>query len=274
MVTAWLTSSKDETTVDFVHRLLGSENVKGVGGFLLVCGKLRKRQYKGRQEIEPLAIISNRCEGHHDVPWIADKRDEVYGLSNTFYKDPVAWPKIELGKKLLLDAVNDAVTSNWEEDQLVQRLFDVLDTDSLPITDGHSFEQYIPQLKKSIFIPPIGGKETTKTSLEAEEIAATRSADLFPKTNGHTKQNGSLDELKQRETSDANTINGMTGCYGTQRQTIMLVGWDGKVTFRERALWDAEGRPIPQGEGDMKFEFTIEGWDGEAKENGSISHSR
>lgn len=271
MVTAWLTSPREETTVDFVHRLLGGEGVKGVGGFSLICGKLRKRLYKNRREIEPLAIISNRCEGSQDVPWIANKRGEVYGLSNTSYNDPVSWPKVESGKKLLLDVVHKAIANGWKEDQLVQSLFSLLDTDTLPAKDGLSFEEYIIHLKESIFIPPIGGKEAGDTAPKAEEIAAAGEATLSSKSNGHVNQNGSMDELKQRETPDAETNTGMTGCYGTQRQTIVLVDWEGNLTFRERALWDADGRPIPHGQGDVKLQFKIEGWNDEIKENGIVS---
>jgi uncharacterized protein with NRDE domain len=271
MVTAWLRSPREETTVNFVRRLLGGEGVKGVGGFSLICGKLRRHLDENRRGIEPLAIISNRCEGSQDVPWIADKRDEVYGLSNTSYNDPEAWPKIESGKKLLLEVVHEAVAREWKEDQLVQGLFSVLDTDTLPANDGQSFEDYIAHLKKSIFIPPIGGNEVSSTTPKAEEIAAAGEATLSSNSNGHVKQNGSFDELKQRETPDAETSNGTTGCYGTQRQTIVLVDWEGNLTFRERALWDADGQPVPHGEGDVKLEFKIEGWNDEVKENGIIS---
>lgn len=272
MVTAWLTSPREEATIDFVRRLLGGEGVKGVGGFSLICGKLRKRLGENRKEIEPLAIISNRCEGAQDVPWIANKRDEVYGLSNTSYNDPVAWPKVESGKKLLLEVVHEAVARGWKEDQLVQSLFGVLNTDTLPVQDGNSFEDYIIHLKKSIFIPPIGGKEDSSTTPKAEQIAAAGEATLSSSSNGYVKPDGSLEELKQRETPDAETNNGMTGCYGTQRQTIVLVDWEGNLTFRERALWDAGGEPIPHGEGDVKLEFKIEGWNDEVKENCIASH--
>ena len=47
-----------ESTDHFVHRMLDDGGVKGVGGFSLLCGKLRK--VKGENNIEPLAIISNR----------------------------------------------------------------------------------------------------------------------------------------------------------------------------------------------------------------------
>ena len=49
-----------------------------------------------------------------------------------------------------------------------------------------------------------------------------------------------------------------TGMYGTQRQTVLLVHWDGNVTYYERALWDGNGNPIERGRGDVVFRFKIE----------------
>ncbi|KAG7150916.1 hypothetical protein HYQ46_000101 [Verticillium longisporum] len=47
--------------------------------------------------------------------------------------------------------------------------------------------------------------------------------------------------------------------YGTQRQSVILVDWDGNVVFKERALWDSNGNPIPKGEGDVVFKYKIDG---------------
>jgi uncharacterized protein with NRDE domain len=266
MVTAWLTGPKEENTVDFVHRLIDEEGVKGVGGFSLICGKLRKHVDGPRKELEPLAIISNRCEDSQDVPWIAGQRDEVYGLSNATYLDPIVWPKVASGKKLLMDAVNDAIAEGWDEEQLVEKLYGVLSMDTLPAQEGRGFEESMPQMRKSIFIPPIGVDEDVKAIPKTEDIAAAGKAGPQQLTNGHKPLNGDLKyELKQDGRPDPGTNGVMTGCYGTQRQTIVLVDWDGKVTFRERALWDDEGNPIPKGEGDMKFEFKIEDWIDESR---------
>ncbi len=56
----------------------------------------------------------------------------------------------------------------------------------------------------------------------------------------------------------------MTGMYGTQRQTVILVDWEGNVSYTERALWDAHGNAIERGQGDVTFRFPIEGWEEEA----------
>jgi uncharacterized protein with NRDE domain len=250
MVTAWLTSSDEETTREFVQRLLSGDGVKNVGGFSLVCGKLRKSADRSIQAVEPLAIISNRAADAKDIPWIADERKQVYGLSNTSYSDPVTWPKVEIGKRLLLEAIKEAVTEESTEDLLIDKLFHVLNTDTLPSREGKTFDESIMELRKSIFIPPIGGKE-------AATVAAVEDAEPPPKTNGHTHHNGSASETKAEAAS-----NGNAGCYGTQRQTIILVDWDGNVMYVERALWDAAGKPLSLAARDRKFTFKVEGWDG------------
>jgi uncharacterized protein with NRDE domain len=240
MVTAWLGSDDDESTSEFVERLFHGDGVKGVGGFSLLCGTLKKADTKGG--IEPLAIVSNRYETVAAVPWVAKDRDEVYGLSNTFYSDPVAWPKVETGKERVAQVIEDIVQSGAGEEELVEKLWEVLDIDTLPPRNGESFEEYIFQLRNSIFIPAI---IDDKPELKAEDLAA---AGEGQPVDGHT--------------SKVEVDTGPKSVYGTQRQTIILVDWQGNVSYRERSLWDEHGNAVPRGEGDVKFEFGIEGWQG------------
>lgn len=257
MVTAWLGAEETESTGKFVKRLFEDGGVKGVGGFSLVAGKLRK---KGEDGLEPFAIISNRSDAPDEVPWIAGERGQVYGLSNTSFHDPETWPKVKMGKEKTLEAVQHAVEAGFGEDELIEILYDVLDTDTLPPQEeGEDFEQYIPQLRKSIFIPTVGSSKP-QNGPKADQIAAARPL-----------QNGVAD-IAEAGRPDPETNTFMSGIYGTQRQTIILVDWEGKVTFRERALYDPEGRPIQRGKADIKFEFNVEGWNGEA--NGNTVHSR
>ncbi len=251
-MTAWLTAPEDEGTEEFVHRLLAGDGVKGVGGFSLVCGKLRRHR-DSSNEIEPLAILSNRSGSPDDVPWIAERRDEVYGLSNTSFLDPQTWPKVRMGKEKLLEAVHEAVENDYSEEELVAKLYAILDLNTLPVQAGRDFDDYICELRNSIFIPSIGKPPEPGTPAKADAIASAN-----PEVIGDI-------ELRTEETPEAGNI--MTGVYGTQRQTIILVDWEGNVTFRERALWDAEAHPIPRGKGDMKFNFKIDGWNGESKGN-------
>lgn len=52
----------------------------------------------------------------------------------------------------------------------------------------------------------------------------------------------------------------MHGVYGTQRQTVMLLGNNGHVTYVERRLFDERGNELSRGQGDETVEFDIEGW--------------
>lgn len=266
MVTAWLTAENDESTKQFVHRLLDGDGVKGVGGFSLVCGKLRKERSSDDQ-MEPLAIISNRSGTPDEVPWVAASRGEVYGLSNTSYDDPVTWPKVKSGKEKVLGVVEEVVRNGSGEEELIKKLFAVLDIDTLPKKDeAQDFEEYIYQLRKSIFIPTIGHAVPPSEVPKADEIAAA-----VTKVSSSSEEPAAKVKEEQRPTPDSNNV--ISGVYGTQRQTIILVDWQGRVTFIERSLFDGAGNPIERGQGDMRFEFNIEGWNGESKGNEVYPHA-
>lgn len=257
MVTAWLTADPAESTQEFVHRLLSGEGVRGVGGFSLLCGKLRRKiDNTDEPSLEPLAIISNRAGSTDDVPWVGGDRGKVYGLSNTSYDNPVAWPKTRLGKQLLEAAIEKSISLDTPDsrEDLIERLFEVLNEDTLPAQkDDETFEKYTYQLRHSIFIPAFGRPDPVHAS--ADKIAAANPE--------HVLQGEEVDESPHKYS--------MTGVYGTQRQTIMLVDWDGNVTWKERALWDAEGNAIPRGKGDMEFNFQVENWETFGRHNGQSS---
>jgi uncharacterized protein with NRDE domain len=49
--------------------------------------------------------------------------------------------------------------------------------------------------------------------------------------------------------------------YGTREQTVILVSHDdGRVVYTERTLYDSEGEPAEKGQGQIREEFYIEGW--------------
>ncbi|TGO91549.1 hypothetical protein BPOR_0024g00050 [Botrytis porri] len=240
MVTAWLTAENDESTKQFVYRLLDGDGVKGVGGFSLV----------------------------------AASRGEVYGLSNTSYDDPITWPKIKSGKEKVLEAVEEVVLNGLGEEELIEKLFAVLDIDTLPKKDdSQDFEEYIYQLRKSIFIPTIGHAAPPSEIPKADEIAAAvrKVSSSNEESAVEMKEEQIKDQEEQRPTPENNNV--ISGVYGTQRQTIILVDWQGHVTFIERSLFDEEGNPIERGQADMRFEFDIEGWNGESKGNEVYPHA-
>ncbi len=263
MVTAWLAADRAEATEQFVARMLAGPGVRGVGGFSLICGKLRKSLFT-TPDRQPLAIISNRADHADQVPWIAGHRGAVYGLSNASYDDPDVWPKVRDGKAALQEVADAAATATataTTEDDLRERLFGILDRDTLPRRDDLSFEDMIPLLKHSVFIPALGD-EVHRAAMDKAVAGGPRLALGCAKDIDHSGDAADA-ELASDERPDQQATGFMTGLYGTQRQTVILVDWEGRVSFTERALWDANGIAIPRGEGDVHFEFQIEGWDEE-----------
>ncbi|KAK3381737.1 NRDE protein-domain-containing protein [Podospora didyma] len=262
MVTAWLAADPEQPTNEFVRNMLESGDVKGVGGFSLVCGKLRK--LKGEKKIQPLAILSNLCDNPDQVPWICGQRGYEYGLSNAVYQDLVdnvkegstepIWPKIHQGASLLSQALAVTVGDDIAEEELVQILFKILDVDKFPSKHTMDLEEGIPLLKDSIFIPAFGGEEHQRDMLAARQRGSIKQT-----------ERGSAAEALTIEARPDDQPNGFqTGLYGTQRQTVILVDWDGNVTYTERALWDSFGNPIERGTGDETFKFKIEDWEVES----------
>ncbi|KAK3347138.1 NRDE protein-domain-containing protein [Lasiosphaeria hispida] len=255
IVTAWLAADPAEPTESFVRRMLESGDVKGVGGFSLICGKLRRT--KGEKGLESLAIISNRHDHWNQVPWICGERGGVYGLSNATYIAPddeenqaEVWPKIRRGSELLAQAISDGI----DEDQLEEVLFKILDRDDFPGHHEMDLEDGIPLLKHSIFVPGFGGKEHQQEMQAARERGQVELVDHGP----------IAESLSSEGRIDTQPNGFQTGLYGTQRQTIMLVDWDGNVTYKERSLYDSNGNLVPRGSGDMKFKFKVDGWNPEA----------
>ncbi|ORY61631.1 NRDE protein-domain-containing protein [Pseudomassariella vexata] len=246
MVTAWLGAPDEQDLQDFVIKMLEGRMVKGVGGFSLICGDLKR---KGKKEIEPLAIISNRSEGLDSVPWIGGERDKVWGLSNTVYTEPATWKKVKLGKQLLEEAIRKAVEKDLDEDELTEALYSVLDTDTLPLKPGMKFEEFLDALQESIFVPAMDDETKSqewRTTAESKKMKVAFNA--IEDESCETIQHAGLEAPVMFD----------TGPYGTQRQTIILVDWEGNVTYKERALWDADGNSIERGKGDMTFKFAVD----------------
>ncbi|TEA16438.1 Transport and Golgi organization 2-like protein [Colletotrichum sidae] len=289
MVTAWLGSDPAEPAAASVDRLVRDGGVKGVGGFSMVAAKLRRKrggegekttqqqqqQQQPARALEGIAVVSNRCDDAHDVPWIGEARGEVYGLSNTVYDDPEAWPKVESGRRLVGEVVREAVAAGADEEALARRLFGVLDTDTLPPRPpGANLADCVGDLKRSIFIPAIGDEGHRRAMREAvEKGPRSAAAAAAAAAEGKGKGEGLLATDEDRRAAESlrlgerpgpparGDVGFEVGLYGTQRQTIIMVDWEGNVTYRERALWDGDGNPIERGHGDEVFRFKIEGWE-------------
>jgi len=221
MVNAFLTqsSAKNEDTSTFVKNLVDGDGLKGVGGFSLVCGKVGG----------PLAVVSNRTPSVEGMTWLAEQRGETVGLSNAAFGDR-SWPKVLQGEKLMASAIAESVARKDSKAALVEAMMGLLSVDTLPKKEeGQGWESYVKELRKSIFVPVIGGDGADE--MAADDVAAART-----------------DQYMQ----------GLSGVYGTQKQTVVLVDHHGRVTFVERTLYDNKVRKVKSLDRDKWFEFRIE----------------
>ncbi|KAL9615319.1 MAG: hypothetical protein Q9167_000290 [Letrouitia subvulpina] len=218
------------TTEDYVSKLVEGEGVEGVGGFSLVCGKVG----------EPLAVVSNRAPNVKGIPWIVESKGETVGLSNAAFGDD-SWPKVNLGVALANEVLERAAQTNASKEELIEMGMKLLSTESLPKRKvGEGWESYVRELRNSILIPPIGGEGMDGE--KADSIAAATSTQRI--------------HVDEKNTSEYQ--NGLSGYYGTQKQTVLLVTRTGRVTFVERTLYDERARRAPDAQRDRRFDFDIE----------------
>jgi uncharacterized protein with NRDE domain len=226
IIRAFLTG-EHPSTEKFVKEMLTSGVSREAGGFSLVCGNIG----------EPLAVMSNRASSEADIPWIRPDTARTVGLSNAAFGDQ-GWKKVDDGEKKLKEVIRNSAVSGESEDDFIQRLLKLLSTDTLPRIDGNGgLETYINQLRNSIFVPAIGHR----TDLHADEIAAAG-----------TREKASVVREGIQEP-------GVSGLYGTAKQTVVLCSHSGKVRFFERTLYDDNSMPIPAGNGDLDFDFELRG---------------
>lgn len=223
IIRAFLTGRYPSTDA-FVAETLTSGVSRNAGGFSLVCGKVG----------EPFAVISNRASDEAGIPWIHPNSEQTVGLSNAAFGDR-GWKKVADGEEMLKDAVSKSVQIGESEADFIQRLMNLLSTDTLnPIEGNGDLETQITGLKNTIFVPVIG----RPANLRAYENAAAAT------------------ENKVTVVSNSEQL-GLSGLYGTQKQTVVLVDHSGRVRFFERTRHDSNGKPVPLGQGDLNFEFKI-----------------
>ncbi|KAI8937343.1 hypothetical protein NX059_006549 [Plenodomus lindquistii] len=228
---AWLKSDPagHETTEDFAKRLIETEGVQGVGGFSLCYGFIQDvvKHKNG------LAIISNRTPEVSSVPRLLSTPGETHALSNAAFADRT-WPKVLNGEAWTKDAIAESVAAKEDREDLVDRLFEVLATDTMPRQkENEDWDMYLNQLRHSIFIPAISRNDLDEHKMPAHEVG---------------------DVVKQKA-ADATS-----GCYGTQKSTVVLVDKKGKMFYVERTFYDEDAMPFEIGEADRRFEFQIQGW--------------
>jgi uncharacterized protein with NRDE domain len=232
---AWLKSdpAAKETANEFARRMIEEDGVKGVGGFSLCYGFVQDVVKTAKGEGSGLVIVSNRTPDVQGVIRLLGGEGETHALSNAAYGDR-SWPKVVNGEAWTQKAIKESVAANETRDQLVQRLIKLLTTDTMPRQkENEEWDMYLNQLRHSIFVPSIGRDHLDEHKMPAHEIG---------------------DVVKQK------AVDATSGCYGTQKNIVMLVDKEGKAYYLERTLYDRDAKPIKSGEGDREFEFQIEGW--------------
>lgn len=227
---AWLKSKPDSTQTpeDFAWQMIEEDGVQGVGGFSLCYGFVQDVA-KGAG----LMVISNRTPDIEGVAHLLRKKNETTALSNAAYGDRT-WPKVINGEQWTKEAVEASVAANETREQLVERLLDVLSVDTMPRQkDNEEWDMYLTQLRHSVFIPAIGRDHLELHKMPSHEVG----------------------DIVKNKAPDATS-----GCYGTEKQAVILVDKHGKALYLERTLFDSDAQPIAKGEGDRIFEFQIEGW--------------
>lgn len=220
-----------QTAESFVKRLVNDDGLKGVGGCSLVCGKAGDR----------LAVVSNRTPSVEDLTWIVESRGETTGLSNAAFGNR-SWEKVLQGEKLMAAAIAKSVTRKDHTKEFVEEMMAVLSVETLPKREkGRGWDSYTSELRHTIFVPVVGGHDMD--GMDADEIAAATSS-------------RPIEEMSGKPESVPH--DGLSGIYGTQTQTVVLVDHKGFVTFVERRLYDSDARPIAKESRDRVFEFQIE----------------
>ncbi|KAL4923072.1 NRDE family protein [Aspergillus undulatus] len=271
IVNSWLMRPETETCsnrdemIGYVGEMVGSPTARNVGGFSLVCGYVgnKGKDGKGDGEREPLAVVSNRSSRMEQVEWIAGEESasesgergtkagtgKTVGLSNTVFDDR-SWPKILDGERMVEDEIAGHTKAGEDEEELIQRLLGVLNTNSLPQLDRDATaEDYLPYFRRSIFIPLIGTREKKGPATAGEIPAPETKQSSCVEGHGHGSANGTDNDILDQSY--------LHGPYGTQKQTIILVSKDDRVRYFERTLYDGEAKPVPIGEGDRSFEFQV-----------------
>lgn len=247
-----------ETTSEAAETLI-NEGVSGVGGFSLLFGHLRRDGSKG------LAIVSNRSTNLHSVKWLCRHAGETHALSNSHYGDRT-WPKVVEAEDAVTQAMKVCVADHASREEIIARCLEILSKDTLPKREvGEDWEIYLRQLRHSVFVPPIGLAEQ-KAIEEINRTATPRDGTTpraaTPAVNGEKMRadkvaNGVVDGVGVEQQL---VVEATHGVYGTQKQSVILVDREGRVTFFERTLFGMDGALIDEGAGDRMFEFQIEGW--------------
>lgn len=217
------------------------KGVGGVGGFSFLFGTLRssksvKNSVKdGHDSGCRIGIISNRTPGGEDMHWILDRRDNTEALSNAPFGEG-GWPKVDNGKRLLEEAIQESLSNGDDENAFLSRCFGILSQNDLaPRTAAQSWREYSSKHRTTIFVT-------------ASPVDALSAENAGP-------------DVKSAKSGPDNAKS--STLYGTQKQSVILVDQCGRLIFVEHTLYDQNQRILTRNdpEFERRFVFDIESWE-------------
>lgn len=158
--------SSGQPTIEWIRKTRDSygDTLDRAGGFTLVCGEVHSDNVN-------LSLFSNRPNNKDQL---FDEHEKTICISNALMHQE--WPKVGLGKKLLTEAIDRSTEEKWSQDVLIERLFEILSTDTYP----KESTDMIHDLRKSIFIP----KLAVKTALGEAYGTRTQTVILVKRSGG------------------------------------------------------------------------------------------
>lgn len=132
--------------------------LEGVGGFSLMFGQLKQQTMR-------IGVVSNRTENEKEIIWVTGGENrrsmaQACALSNSHYGDR-EWPKVVQAEDMLDHIIEDSGKCRDSVEELLDKCFDLLCVDSLPkFTPDRDWQDYLYELKNSIFIPPVGSQDS------------------------------------------------------------------------------------------------------------------
>lgn len=191
---------------------------------------------------------------------------KTVSISNTPVTEP--WPKVKMAISALDKVIEESVKSKLSESELIQKLVQVLNTDTYPkdtnvqSEDGEASaivpaDDPFDNLKHSVFIPPLCVNRSKNENNNTTENSNEHKVKLTEKQNN---SDISISSARNDTKDNDNGSNGPGNYYGTRTNTIILVSKSGHVKYIERSLHTTDSVLEEGGVKEVVHEFDIQGF--------------
>lgn len=174
---AWLGSADEVDAQSFAHTLAGTRSLERVGGFSMIVGQVGRRA-------EGLHVVSKDRTTVKAMPLASADGGRVFGLSNAPFDGARDWPKVSLGREQLQAVIDEALCGHMDQRDLVERLFGILDTDTLPRRNSREMllTERVDELQETIFVPLLA---TTVSEGDGAPYGTQRQTVILVDVEGH-----------------------------------------------------------------------------------------